>query len=297
MRPALALLFASCATTSAIKPAADPRAAVAEQVQAQYAAIEKLDVEGWYARHASDVVWFGNEPADACASRDEVIQTVKPVFGHIQQAGGTIKAQSSPRILLADGGHAAWIIDDDVKLILTVQGQSQTVSLRHTELLVEKGNAWSVVMDDWSAAIPDPDAEALAKDGKLPTPKSLADGVGADAQPLVAVIDGWMANPAQMGSLFSERADAYIIGSAPGEHIEGGATIRERFAQMPSGLKLARQGLRAGVAGDVGWAAFTMTAQSGPTPTTFRVQQVFVKEGGSWKVVQMHVSHALSQGQ
>jgi hypothetical protein len=74
--------------------------------------------------------------------------------------------------------------------------------------------------------------------------------------------------------------------------------VRSLYAR--EGARLVRNGgLRAGIAagGDVGWVATNVDqavvrgARELSRPCRFTV--VFAREGGSWAIVQMHLSHAL----
>jgi ketosteroid isomerase-like protein len=302
------LLGISCATTGTKSgPPQNPelaRAAVTKLLQEQYAAMERLDVEAWHAHHAPDVLWLGDEPkGDVHIGRDAVVAAMKVPYGQIKQMGGAVKVESSGlQIGVSPDGHAAWLADD-VHERINAAGDLRPLSFRHTEVLAEREGQWWVVAEFWSMPLPNAKAAQMAGAGTMPTLEDIGDAVGPGAQPIAAAVDTWVAQPKAVVGQFADRADVIFYGNDPTERMLGGADIKKFLGQAfnNDGIKQARKGLRAGVTpnGQVGFAAYNLEAAAEMNNSTvvlpFRVMEVFVADGGAWKIVQLHMAHCVGE--
>jgi hypothetical protein len=153
--------------------------------------------------------------------------------------------------------------------------------------------------------VPDATAERLAILGALAVPVAVPDvttGVAVTAEAVRAAF----ASRAEFAAARSERSDGFNFGSAPGERIVGGASVRRVFGRLKAEIRV-HDGVRV-VTGDawdpaqraagptiavaianVDFTAKTRAATDLTQP--FRVLGVFLKEDGQWRIVQTQWSH------
>jgi ketosteroid isomerase-like protein len=95
----------------------------------------------------------------------------------------------------------------------------------------------------------------------------------------------------------SARPDAFNFGSASGERLKGGETIKKIFGRIKAVIKL-HDAVKVGTLGERGgWGAanvdFTDADKDGTEVTqTFRVLVAWVKEDAGWRIVQTQWSNA-----
>lgn len=93
----------------------------------------------------------------------------------------------------------------------------------------------------------------------------------------------------------STEPGALMIGSDPDEWWEGGEAIalawRAQIEALGGGMPIAAGNPQCWEEGNVGWAADRPVLRApGQPDAPFRVTAVFHREGGTWKVVQVHAS-------
>jgi hypothetical protein len=187
---------------------------------------------------------------------------------------------------IAREGDIAWIYDD-----LEV-GEKKFAT---TQVAMRVDKLWRVVAWHWATLVPNPVANQLAKDGKLPPPATVPDRPDDDHQVFDAVRNAFGSRQAYIDA-YSERADAIDVGSAPRELVIGGATVKRAFTKIKADLTID-DGITAGRVGDrAGWAAanvnFTMMFDDGPRTQTFRVLAVLLREKAGWRLVSTQWSNA-----
>lgn len=162
----------------------------------------------------------------------------------------------------------------------------------HVTGLVEKsGKAWTWVAWHIAAPLTAKDQAALAKQSTLPDelPRDVR-----KADDVVKVIEGALANPADLAALVSDRKDVVMYGSAGAERYVGGAKVKKQLAAWNLVLRV-RDGVQAGIVGtNVAWVAANLDAKSAKKPNAkaepYRVLAVLEKSGTAWKIVQLHFS-------
>ena len=310
MRTLLCLIFVacavSCATTNATRTTSSPdavRAAVARMVQEQYAAIERMDVDAWHAHHAPDVLWLGDEATgDVHIGRDAVVAALKGPYERLRQLGAHIKVESKGlKIGVSADGRSAWTADEVVEVV-NAGADLRTLPFRHTEVLAEKDGQWWVMAEFWSLPIPDPTAAQMVGAGTMPALEDIGEAVGPGAQPIAAGIDQFIADSKVVLTQLADRDDVFVYGTDPSENVKGGAAAKKFLEGALRGTaRLARKGLRAQLTpdGHVGYVAYNLEAAAEMNNMTavmpFRVMEVFVSEGGVWKLVGMHAAHCVPE--
>lgn len=102
-------------------------------------------------------------------------------------------------------------------------------------------------------------------------------------------------SPAVVEQIMSSESDIVGIGTDPEEWWTGGNVRRAFEAQIPemhaAGLRFRAGDIQAFSEGSVGWVADqpTLTFPDG-SGVPMRLTSVFRQEGGSWKMVQFHLS-------
>jgi hypothetical protein len=144
-------------------------------------------------------------------------------------------------------------------------------------------------------AMPNETAYRLSRDNELAVPDAIPDN--HDESPLaVAMRTGFASKPSFVAAR-SMRSDAFNFGSAPGERIVGGETIKKLFSRLPATIRL-HDAVKVGSVGmRGGWGAanvdFTDTDRDGTEVTqTFRVLVAWLQEEAGWRMVQTQWSNA-----
>ena len=138
-------------------------------------------------------------------------------------------------------------------------------------------------------------AYKTARDGTLETPDAIPDA--HDESALAKAMRTAFASKPSFVAARSTRADAVNFGSAPGERILGGDSIKKIFAKIKATIHRPRRGRRsAWSAAHGGWGAanvdFTDADKDGTQVTqTFRVLVAWVEEADGWRIVQSQWSN------
>ena len=304
------LVLGSCATTgggtdakpNSVNPE-EVRATITKLVKEQYEARDRMDVDAWFAGHAPDVVWMSGDPSGAMLiGRDAVMNSYRSGFADFKQRGGRFKTHSNGlKIGVSPDGRAAWVADD-VVVEGDAEGKMDKWRFRHTEVLGEKDGKWWVMAEFWSQPVWNGTALEIAANSPMEPFKDVGQTVGHGAQPVVAAIDQFVANPKVMLAQLADRDDVAILGADPNERAQGATDARKLIEAMIGGdAKVARKGVRAAMTpnGQVAFAAYNLEAGAEYNNSTvvlpYQVMEVFVSVGGAWKVVQLHAAHCASQ--
>ncbi len=169
-----------------------------------------------------------------------------------------------------------------------------------TQLAAKVGNRWSVIAWHWAVPIPDAQAERLAASHTMPTPKSIADKHdGPDA--LDDAFRNALFSRQAFADSFAERDDGFNFGSAPGEHVVGGAVIKKLFGHINAQLRLVggihtsggNQWDRSQASGAwIGFGAANVEfTQPRHATQTFRVLAILIRDDAGWQIVQTQFSN------
>jgi ketosteroid isomerase-like protein len=142
--------------------------------------------------------------------------------------------------------------------------------------------------------MPNATAYRLAREGNLSVPDVIPNT--NDGSELAKVMQTAFASKPSFVDARSTRPDAFNFGSASGERLKGGESIKRIFARINAVIRL-HDAVKVGVLGSRGgWGVanvdFTDADRDGTEVTqTFRVLAVWVKEDIGWRIVQTQWSN------
>ncbi len=193
---------------------------------------------------------------------------------------------------IAHEGTVAWIAEE-----LSVTPPSGGARHFTTSMIARETNGkWTIAALTWAVAVPNDIAFKLARDNQLPVPAAVADRASGAPELAAAARAAFVSRDGFVAAR-SKRADAFNYGSAPGERMIGGESIRRVFARMTVDMGL-HDGLAVGLLGDrAGWSEcnidFTAPDKDGAQVTqTFRVMSAWLREDGGWHIVLSQFSNA-----
>lgn len=258
------------------------------------------EVGGWYTRFseslasgeldgvasmfAPDGLFIGEAP-------DEVAVGPAAIAGKARRPAGEL-ASTALAIGVAASGRAAWVSD--------VHGAERP--LRATVVVEKEGDGWRAVLAHTSRAVPGDLVRQREDEARFPPLADVGDEIPEDAQTLAQLLSTGLGGAEALTALISKHPGIVAFGPMPDDRFTGTHDVSEwvRSLYAREGARLVRNGgMRAGIAagGDVGWVATNvdLAVTRGPRelsrPCRFTV--VFAREGGSWAIVQMHLSHAV----
>jgi ketosteroid isomerase-like protein len=205
-------------------------------------------------------------------------------------------------VSVAEDGESAWTAGE---LEYSVYSGDATllVPFRITQLFGRKDGAWQVLVAVYSVPMPNDEAFAKALSGELAALAAIPEGIAAGADGIYTRAAHDLDRAADFIASVSDRADAIVIGTAPGERTVGGAAIKESYGKFVADghVTLKKHGdLRVGIApgGRVGWvlanADLSVDVDGNVITQPFRAMLVYVDEGGEWRLVQAHFSNGVS---
>ncbi len=183
-------------------------------------------------------------------------------------------------------GDSAWIAEE-----LKIGGKTFVV----TAALALREGAWQIAALHWGEAMPNATAYRLAREGNLGMPDVIPNT--NDGSELAKAMQTAFASKPSFVEARSARPDAFNFGSASGERLKGGESIKKIFARINAVIRL-HDAVMVGVLGERGgWGVanvdFTDADKDGTEVTqTFRVLAVWVKEDAGWRIVQTQWSNA-----
>jgi hypothetical protein len=226
---------------------------------------------------------FGVEGHELAEGRDAVVAMLRTDLGAAPAAGFEVM----PRFHQA--GHdadVAWFAEE-----LRVGPKTYVM----TAVAGLRANEWTISAMHWAIAMPNETAYRLAREGSLGVPDAIPDA--HDDSPLATAMRTAFASKPSFVEARSTRPEAFNFGSAPGERIIGGDSIKKTFARLHAVVRL-HDAVKVGAVGDHGgWGAanvdFTDADRDGTQVTqTFRVLAAWVKEDGGWRIVSTQWSNA-----
>ena len=258
--------------------AGDTLPPIADFVTSYHAAITHRDAKALAAVFGDHAFAIGSDAHAVAEGRAPVLALVR----HELEGGGSIDPRAT---VVGHDGEVAWLAEE-----LRVGGHPLVVTW--VSGIVD--HAWSIAAIQIAVPLANDVAYRQARDGTLAVPDALPDH--HDDSPLAAAMRTAFASKPSFVAARSTRADAINLGSAPGERVVGGETIRKLFDRLRATMRLAG-GVTVGAFGDHGgWGAanveFTDTDREGNQVTqTFRVLAAFVREDAGWRIVQTQFSN------
>lgn len=150
-------------------------------------------------------------------------------------------------------------------------------------------NAWKIYALHWAKAMPNAEAYKLAREGNLATPDVIPD-THDESELAKAMREAFASKPAFVEAR-STRPDAFNFGSAPGERLKGGESIKKIFGRIKATIRL-HDAVKVGSIGmRGGWAAANVDFTDNDATQTFRVLAVWIHEDQGWRIVQTQWSN------
>jgi hypothetical protein len=224
---------------------------------------------------------FGVEAHDVAEGRDAVVAMLRHDLGTNPNAEVTARFSQT-----GHEGDAGWFAEE-IKIGAKTYVATGVAGLRD--------GAWSIAALHWSVAMPNAEAYKAARDGTLDQPDAIPDA--HDESDLAKAMRTGFASKPSFVAARSTRADAMNFGSAPGERVRGGDTIKRIFSKLDATIRLHDAVAVGTVGAKGGWGAanveFTDADRDGTQVTqTFRVLVAWVHETDGWRMVQSHWSNA-----
>ena len=224
---------------------------------------------------------FGVEAHDVAQGRDAVVAVLRHDLG--DKPNADVSARFSQT---GHEGDAGWFAEE-IKIGAKTYVATAVVGL--------SDGAWSIAALHWSIAMPNAEAYKAARDGTLDQPDAIPDA--HDESDLAKAMRTGFASKPSFVAARSTRPDAMNFGSAPGERVRGGDTIKRIFTKLDATIRLHDAVAVGTVGAKGGWGAanveFTDADRDGTQVTqTFRVLVAWVQESGGWRMVQSHWSNA-----
>jgi ketosteroid isomerase-like protein len=271
------------------------RVAVEAVIDAQYAAVERGELDAWAKPLAPEAVLFGTD-ADELFFGAETIRArvVENASARMRpEVQRRYRSTGERQVRLSPDARAAWVLDD-IDYVLTSSAGERRTTFRMTAILGERAGRWSIYAAHYANPLDDARAFAVTT---WPAPQRSGDvRVGPEADTLAALV----APSDHFAGTLDESGDVILVGTAPDERILGGPAAR-RFvgaAEPRPGLTITPDGPPAAgllPSGDAGWIAYTATltlTRGGvrhvlPVRVTAGLLEV---SGGTWRKVVEHVS-------
>ncbi|MEP6862471.1 MAG: nuclear transport factor 2 family protein [Deltaproteobacteria bacterium] len=253
-----------------------------EEITARFhLALQSLNADELALLFDAKAFAFGVEAHDVAEGRDAVVAMLR------HDLGTTPNHDVAARF--AQTGHegdAGWFAEE-IKIGAKVFVATGVVGLRE--------GAWSIAALDWSVAMANAEAYKAARDGTLERPDAIPDA--HDESDLAKAMRTGFASKPSFVAARSTRPDAMNFGSAPGERVQGGETIKRIFGKLKATIRLHDAVAVGTVGAKGGWGAanveFTDADRDGTEVTqTFRVLVAWVQESGGWRMVQSQWSNA-----
>jgi hypothetical protein len=192
-------------------------------------------------------------------------------------------------------GKAAWVATHARRAIQCAgltgtvkQCGDPTDTIEVTLLYEAAGKKWRPVAVHSAHAMADKDVtRAIAGGAKL---DPIAKQVDPTAEAAVKVFESSLADPKALAATVSDRKDAVLIGSAPGEKIIGGAKIRTTLQAWKLALSV-HDGIAAGTTASktVAWVAANLDARpvgkADARPNPYRALFIYEQKASGWQLV------------
>jgi hypothetical protein len=220
---------------------------------------------------------IGADSNDLAEGRDAVVEQIRGDTGN-----AAVRVKFS---FTGQEADTAWLAEE-----LAVGSKTFAV----TAGLALRDNAWTIVALHMAEPMPNATAYRLAREGTLSTPDVIPNT--NDTSELAHAVATAFASKPSFVDARSTRPDAFNFGSAPGERLEGGETIKKVFGRIDATIKL-HDAVKVGPLGaSGGWGVanvdFTESLRDGDVTQTFRVLAVLLKEDTGWRITLTQFSNA-----
>jgi ketosteroid isomerase-like protein len=221
---------------------------------------------------------FGVDANDLAEGRDAVVGQLRDDIG----GGGAVTVKFAHS---GQDGDTAWLAEE-----LKVGSKTFVV----TAALAIRDGAWTIGALHWAEPMPNATAYRLAREGNLSSPDVIPNT--NDESELAKAMRTAFASKPSFVDARSTRADAFNFGSASGERLKGGDSIKKIFARIKAVIRL-HDAVKVGRLGERGgWGVanvdFTDADKDGTEVTqTFRVLAIWIKEDAGWRIVQTQWSN------
>lgn len=274
-----ATAIADAGVAEAVPDVAPQEATVDDFVTRFHDAIASASATELAVLFASTAFAFGVDANDLAEGRDAVVTQLRDDLG----AAGAVTVKFAH---VGQEGDVAWIAED-----LRVGARPFVI----TAVLGRRDGVWTIAALHWAEAMPNATAYKLAREGELSTPDAIPNA--HDTSPLAAAMRTAFASKPSFVDARSTRDDAFNFGSAPGERLEGGNTIKKIFGRISATIRL-HDAVKVGAVGERGgWGVanvdFTDAAKDGTEVTqTFRVLAGWIREDAGWRIALTQWSNA-----
>lgn len=256
-----------------------------------YQTIGRSNTDGLMALVTKKLIVFGPRKADAMATREDVLVTLRGTLDSLDNDRPSVRS-GSLAVVASNGGLSAWAVDT-----IRIAGDEMAV----TVVLENDDDFWRVVA---AAVAKTPTQKAvraeLAKEAIVPTGMQGIPKVSDEASDAVERFKQGLADADVWGEDLSRRGDAVVIGAAAGEITRGKKAIAALWK------KREKTNVRYASAGEI-TAATTADGQitwvTAPVvrfadedePLPLRLFTVFEKSGDGWKMISLQESVALAE--
>jgi ketosteroid isomerase-like protein len=269
-------------------------AEVERTVREHLAAFERGSFDAWGANLAPNVFFTAADPEEVFSERGCAIAEMHKDFAPAFDEGLKLDIQSqSFHIGASFDGRVAWSATP-LQYTVSFGGERTSFLIRHTDLLTKSDEQWSILVTQYSIALPESKALQAQANGHLPAPRMVGDAVMPGAESLVEEFTHQLDNLSS--AVISQHVHAF--GPLPGEHADGEAAVRQLFASWTSrwsALRLRPDGIRAELVFlHTGWVGAnveaTVSYESQQIVLPMRLLVVYHKEQDIWAIVQAHLS-------
>lgn len=221
---------------------------------------------------------FGVDANDLAEGRAAVVAQLRADIG----GGGAVSVKFAH---WGQDGDSAWLAEE-------LRLGSKTYVM--TAALALRDGSWAIGALHWGEPMANVTAYRLAREGNLGVPDVIPNT--NDGSELAKVMQTAFASKPSFVDARSTRADAFNFGSASGERLKGGESIKRIFGRINAVIRL-HDAVKVGVLGEKGgWGVanvdFTDADRDGTEVTqTFRVLAVWIKEAAGWRIVQTQWSN------
>ena len=289
--PASALVSPAAAPGTPAATAGEPTASTAltsveALLDALHLAVERSDASAVQQLLVPRAFAFAVKATGVHRTAEQVAAAFASDVGPAPSEGFTVTARGTT--IGREGDHA-WVAEE-----LEVRGGGESRTFAITLLAAAVQGSWRVVAWHWANRLPDETVARLAKAGDLPIPEGFDDQLDAPDAAVEAFRSAFSSTES-FALVVSGRDSTFNFGSAPGERLRGGGTIRRVFKKLHADISI-REGVMVTAAGawdsrqvadpDVAWGAANVEFSTSRMRRILRVLAVLVREGQEWRVVQ-----------
>ena len=257
-----------------------------------YQTIGRSNTDGLMALLTDKLIVFGPRKADAMATREDVLVTLRGTLDSMGKNGPKVRS-GSLSVVASEGGLSAWAVDT-----IEIAGDEMAV----TVVLENDDDFWRVVA---AAVAKTPSAKSvrneLKKEAVVPTGMQGIPKVADAASGAVERFKKGLADSEVWAEDLARRGDAVVVGAAAGELTRGKKPIAALWKKRQKvNVRYASAGeLTAATTADdqIAWvtAPVVRFADDEDAPLPLRLFAVFEKAGGEWRMISLQESVAMAE--